>query len=62
MEYDIRPLQLHLLDILLSFQQVCEKQGLKYYMVDGSLLGAIKDSFLGTMIWTSPCPVMIMKG
>ena len=42
MEYDIRPLQLHLLDILLSFQQVCEKQGLKYYMVDGSLLGAMR--------------------
>ena len=42
MEYDIRPLQLHLLDILISFQQVCEKQGLKYYMVDGSLLGAMR--------------------
>lgn len=40
--YDIRPLQLRLLDILLVIQQMCEEHGLRYYLVDGSLIGAVR--------------------
>ena len=40
--YDIRPLQLHLLDILMVIQKMCEEHGLKYYIVDGSLIGAVR--------------------
>lgn len=42
MEYDIRPLQLRLLDILTTFHDVCVEHGLRYYMVDGTLLGAVR--------------------
>ncbi|MDE6000300.1 MAG: LicD family protein [Bacteroidaceae bacterium] len=41
--YDIRPLQLRLLDILLVIQQMCEAHGLRYYLADGSLIGAVRE-------------------
>ena len=41
--YDIRPLQLRLLDILMVIQQMCEKHGLRYYLADGSLIGAVRE-------------------
>ena len=40
--YDIRPLQLRLLEILLVIQDMCRQHGLKYYLVDGSLIGAVR--------------------
>lgn len=40
--YEIRPLQLRLLEILTEFHKVCERQGLRYYLVDGSLIGAVR--------------------
>lgn len=40
--YDIRPLQLRILDILLAVQQVCEKHNLRYYIIAGTLLGAVR--------------------
>lgn len=40
--YDIRPLQLRLLDILMVIHQVCEEHGLRYYLADGSLIGAVR--------------------
>lgn len=40
--YDIRPLQLRLLDILIEIQKVCENHGLRYYLADGSLIGAVR--------------------
>lgn len=42
MKYDIRPLQLRLLDILMVIQKVCEEHGLRYYLADGSLIGAVR--------------------
>ncbi len=40
--YDIRPLQLRLLDIALAFHDVCLRHGLRYYMIDGTLIGAVR--------------------
>ncbi len=40
--YDIRPLQLRLLDILMVIDKMCSEHGLRYYLVDGSLIGAIR--------------------
>ena len=41
-ENDIRKCQKASLDILLEFQQACERQGLQYYLTAGTLLGAIR--------------------
>lgn len=40
--YDIRPLQLHILDNLLAVDAVCRAHGLRYYIVDGTMLGAVR--------------------
>lgn len=40
--YDIRPLQLRILDILLAIQKVCEEHNLRYYIIAGTLLGAVR--------------------
>lgn len=39
---ELRSLQLAELEILLEFQRVCEKLGLRYYLTAGTLLGAIR--------------------
>lgn len=39
---EIRSLQLKELDILKEFIRVCEKNGLKYYAVGGTLIGAVR--------------------
>ena len=41
-KYDIRPLQLHLKNILLAIHEVCAKHGLRYYLADGTLIGAVR--------------------
>lgn len=40
--YDIRPLQLRILDILLAVDQVCKQHQLRYYIMAGTLLGAVR--------------------
>ena len=40
--YDIRPLQLRLLDVLMVIHDVCQQHNLRYYLVDGTLLGAVR--------------------
>ena len=40
--YDIRPLQLRILDILIAVQKVCEEHELRYYIIAGTLLGAVR--------------------
>jgi len=40
--YDIRPLQLHILDILLAIDKVCREHDLRYYLAAGTLLGAVR--------------------
>jgi len=40
--YDIRSLQLRMLDILIAFDQVCEKHKLRYCIMAGTMIGAIR--------------------
>lgn len=40
--YDIRPLQLHILNMLVDIDKVCKKNNLRYYIMAGTLLGAIR--------------------
>jgi lipopolysaccharide cholinephosphotransferase len=40
--YEIRPLQLRILDILTAIHKVCEERGLRYYIIAGTLLGAVR--------------------
>lgn len=40
--YDIRPLQMHLLGVMEVIHDMCMKHGLRYYMVDGTLIGAVR--------------------
>lgn len=42
MEYEIRPLQLRVLRILKAIDKVCRDHGLRYYIMAGTLLGAIR--------------------
>ena len=56
--YDIRPLQLRILKILLAVDKVCKEHNLRYYIMAGTMLGA--GLFHGTMIWILACPGQIM--
>ena len=38
-DYDIRPLQLRILKILLAVDKVCKEHGLRYYIMAGTMLG-----------------------
>ena len=40
--YDIRPLQLHILKILLVIDKMCKTHGLRYYLAAGTMLGAVR--------------------
>ena len=40
--YDVRTLQLRLLDILADFDRVCRENDLRYYMTYGTMLGAVR--------------------
>ncbi|MBQ8046598.1 MAG: LicD family protein [Prevotella sp.] len=40
--YDLRRLQLRLLDILIEIDRVCREHGLRYYLMYGTMLGAVR--------------------
>lgn len=40
--YDIRPLQLRILGNLMALDQVCREHGLRYFIVAGTMLGAVR--------------------
>ncbi len=40
--YDIRPLQLRILRILLAVDKVCKEHNLRYYIMAGTMLGAVR--------------------
>ena len=40
--YNLRPLQLAILDVFKVFAQICEKHGFKYYAAYGTALGAVR--------------------
>lgn len=41
-DYEIRPLQLRILEILLTTDRVCKQHHLRYYIIAGTMLGAIR--------------------
>ncbi len=41
--YDVRALQLKLLDILMAVDKMCREHNLRYYLADGSLIGAVRE-------------------
>ena len=41
-EYDIRTLQLRIIGNLLAVDKVCREHGLRYYIYDGTMLGAVR--------------------
>lgn len=41
-EYDVRTLQLRILGNLLTVDKVCRDHGLRYYIYDGTMLGAVR--------------------
>ena len=41
--YEIRPLQLRMLDILVAIDIVFKEHNLRYYLVDGTLIGAVRE-------------------
>lgn len=42
MTYDIRQLQLHILNNLLAFDKMCKEHDLRYFIVAGTMLGAVR--------------------
>ena len=40
--YDIRPLQLRILKNLLAVDKVCKEHNLRYYIMAGTMLGAVR--------------------
>ncbi len=40
--YEVRPLQLHILKILIAVDKVCKEHGLRYYLAAGTMLGAVR--------------------
>ena len=60
--YDIRPLQLRILKNLLAVDKVCKEHNLRYYIMAGTMLGAVrhKGFIPGMMTWISECQELIM--
>lgn len=48
-KYDIRPLQLRILEIMKAVHEMCKEHGLRYYLADGSLIGAVREK--GFIAW-----------
>ena len=58
-DYDIRTLQLRLLRILKAFDAVCRERGLRYYLEDGTLLGAVRHG--GFIPWDDDVDIMMPR-
>lgn len=57
--YDIRPLQLRILDILVAFDKVCREHNLRYYLWAGTMLGAVRHS--GFIPWDDDADVAMPR-
>lgn len=57
--YNMRELQLHILDILLAFDKVCKEHNLHYYLVFGTMLGAVRHK--GFIPWDDDIDVAIPR-
>lgn len=58
-QYDIRPLQLRLLNILKAFDKMCRRHGLRYYLEYGTLLGAVRHG--GFIPWDDDLDIMMPR-
>lgn len=56
---EIRELQLKLLEIMNDFHNVCEKHGIKYFMIGGTMLGAVRHK--GFIPWDDDMDVGIPR-
>ena len=57
--YDIRPLQLRILDILLALDKVCKEHNLRYYLWAGTMLGAVRHK--GFIPWDDDADVAMPR-
>lgn len=56
---EIRPYQLAQLEILKSVDQICKENGFRYYLVWGTLLGAIREG--GFIPWDADIDIAMMR-
>ena len=59
MDYDIRSLQLKMLEVLLAIDKVCKEHNLKYYIAYGTLLGAVR--YKGFIPWDDDLDVIMLR-
>ncbi len=58
-KYDIRPLQLRILDIMTAFDRMCREHGLTYYICAGTMLGAVRHG--GFIPWDDDADVTMPR-
>ena len=57
--YDIRPLQLKILEILDVVDKTCKENNIKYYLASGTMLGAIRHK--GFISWDDDADIMMPR-
>lgn len=57
--YDLREFQIKCLESLKAFDALCQKHGLRYYIIAGTLLGAIRHK--GFIPWDDDIDVALMR-
>lgn len=58
--YDIRPLQLAILKILMQIDKVCREHNLRYYIMAGTMLGAVRHK--GFIPWDDDLDIGMPRG
>ena len=57
--YDIRPLQLRILKNLLAIDKVCKEHNLRYYIMAGTMLGAVRHK--GFIPWDDDLDIGLLR-